>query len=69
MVDVRGLRYSYAGSAEPALRGIDFTVDAGEVFRFLGPRVVGKSATQKILVGLLDDYDRQAAVFDRAVDE
>lgn len=67
MLRVRDLRYTYPGADEPALAGIDFNVDAGEVFGFLGPSGAGKSTTQKVLIGLLDDYEGRVRVFDREV--
>lgn len=36
-----------------ALRGIEFTVERGEIFGFLGPNGAGKTTTIKILMGLL----------------
>jgi ABC-2 type transport system ATP-binding protein len=48
-VEVRGLRKRY-GSFE-ALRGIDFTIEAGEVFGLLGPNGAGKTTTVEILEG------------------
>ena len=67
MIDVRGLEYTYGGGEHPALRGIDFSIEAGEVFGFLGPSGAGKSTTQKVLVGLLDDYVGDVTVLDREV--
>lgn len=69
MIRVSDLRYTYAGADTPALRGVDFEVADGEVFGFLGPSGAGKSTTQKVLTGLLDDYDGEVRVFDRAVSE
>ena len=69
MIDVRGLRYTYSGADQPALRDLDFSVRAGEVFGFLGPSGAGKSTTQKVLIGLLDDYSGEAMIFDREVRE
>ena len=47
---VSGLRKSY-GDHE-ALRGIDFTIDTGEVFGLLGPNGAGKTTTVEIFEGL-----------------
>jgi len=43
-IDVRQLRKTYPGGVE-AVKGINFQVDAGEVFGLLGPNGAGKSTT------------------------
>jgi ABC-2 type transport system ATP-binding protein len=48
-VEVRDLTKSYGG--HEALRGIDFTIEAGEVFGLLGPNGAGKTTTVEILEG------------------
>lgn len=65
MIRVRDLRYTYTGATEPALRGLDFEIEAGEVFGLLGPSGAGKSTTQKVLIGLLEDYKGTVELFDR----
>lgn len=51
MIEVKGVTKAY-GQIE-ALRGIDFTVQAGEIVGLLGPNGAGKSTTIKILTGYL----------------
>jgi ABC-2 type transport system ATP-binding protein len=48
-IEVQGLRKSYG--ANEVLRGIDFEVEANEVFGFLGPNGAGKTTTIEILEG------------------
>lgn len=37
---------------KPIIKGIDFTIKAGEIFGFLGPNGAGKSTTLRMIVGL-----------------
>jgi ABC-2 type transport system ATP-binding protein len=52
VIEVSGLRFAY-GDVE-AVRGVDFSVDRGEILGFLGPNGAGKSTTIKMLTGQLD---------------
>jgi ABC-2 type transport system ATP-binding protein len=48
-IEVRGLRKTYADFE--AVRGIDFSVQRGEIFGLLGPNGAGKTTTVEILEG------------------
>jgi fluoroquinolone transport system ATP-binding protein len=63
MITVENLSFTYPKATEPALRGLHFQIARGEIFGFLGPSGAGKSTTQKILIGLLKDYQGQVSVF------
>jgi fluoroquinolone transport system ATP-binding protein len=69
VIDVRDLAFTYAAAPEPAVRGVSFSVAAGEVFGFLGPSGAGKSTTQKILTGLLSGYAGSVRVLGREVSD
>jgi fluoroquinolone transport system ATP-binding protein len=66
VIRVRGLTFSYPKAAEPAVRGMDFSVSSGEIFGFLGPSGAGKSTTQKLLIGLLRGHGGEATVWGKA---
>src|SRR5438093_9195839 len=63
VVQVRGLRKSY-GDVE-AVRGIDLTVERGEVFALLGPNGAGKTTTVEILEGYRQRTGGEASVLER----
>lgn len=67
MITVEQLHYRYAGAEQDALQGLDFTIDKGEIFGFLGPSGSGKSTTQKLLFKLLAGYVGQACIDGREV--
>lgn len=51
VIEVRGLHKRF-GSFE-ALRGVDFTVNKGDVYGFLGPNGAGKSTSLRIILDLI----------------
>ncbi len=65
MIDVNGLVFTYPGAKEPAVNDLEFSVADGEIFGFLGPNGAGKSTTQKVLIGLLRDYQGKVNVLGR----
>jgi fluoroquinolone transport system ATP-binding protein len=69
MISVADLRFTYAGGTAPALAGLSFSVEPGEIFGFLGPSGAGKSTTQKVLIRLLQSYDGAVTVMGRPLNE
>ena len=63
MIEVNNLSYTYAGAQKPAVKGLSFAIQPGEVFGFLGPSGAGKSTTQKVLIGLLREFLGNVQVF------
>lgn len=66
VIRVQGLTFIYPTATEPAIRGMDFTVDRGEIFGFLGPSGAGKSTTQKVLIGLLRGHGGKVSVWGKS---
>lgn len=69
-VEARGLRYSYRvrrknknGPSRPALAGVDFTIQPGEIFGFLGPNGGGKTTLFRILATLTRPDEGSLRVF------
>src|SRR3979490_978415 len=60
-IAAHALTRTFKGGIE-AVRGIDLTVAAGEVFGFLGPNGAGKSTTVRMLCTLLAPTSGQAVV-------
>lgn len=60
MIQVNNLSFSY--TKQPFISDMSFSVSSGEIFGFLGPSRAGKSTLQKILIGLLTNYQGSAVV-------
>ena len=52
LLEARGIERGYR--RRTVLRGIDLTIDAGEIVALLGPNGAGKTTLMKVVVGLLD---------------
>lgn len=50
IIEVNGLRKAYG--AQPAVDGVSFAVEVGEIFGILGPNGAGKTTTVECVVGL-----------------
>ncbi|WP_146908273.1 ATP-binding cassette domain-containing protein, partial [Bacillus paralicheniformis] len=69
MIEVSGLRFTYPGQKMPVLKGIDFSIQKGEIFGFLGPSGAGKSTIQKILIGILKQYEGRVSVMGKELSQ
>jgi energy-coupling factor transport system ATP-binding protein len=52
-VVAEGLRWTYRGAARPALDGLDFRLEGGQVLLVLGPSGSGKSTLARALAGIV----------------
>ncbi|RYD06945.1 hypothetical protein N752_01250 [Desulforamulus aquiferis] len=69
MIKVAKLGFKYKGNHGLVVKNINFQVEKGEIFGFLGPSGAGKSTTQKVLIGLLKNYQGSVKVFDKDLGE
>lgn len=69
MIEVKDLQFTYPGASDRTLKGINFSVKKGEIFGFLGPSGAGKSTTQKIIIGLLKQYQGHVSVMGKKFKE
>jgi len=56
MLTIENLNYTYSKSGKHAIKGIDFSIEKGQVFGLLGPSGAGKTTTQRLVIGLLAGY-------------
>ena len=67
MIKVDSLFYTYPGQKSASapvatLKGLNFDIQSGEIFGFLGPSGSGKSTTQKLMTGILGGYQGKIEV-------
>ncbi len=53
VIEVSDLIYKYSGSETPAIKGLSFSVNRGEIFGLLGPNGAGKTTTLSLISTLL----------------
>ena len=65
VVEVKDLKkvYGKGKKAVSALKGINFSIEEGEIFGILGPNGAGKSTTLNILIGLLSPTSGTVKIF------
>lgn len=66
IIDVDKLGFSYNEETR-ILDNLSFHVNKGEVFGFLGPNGAGKSTTQKILIGMLKNYQGSVKILGKEI--
>ena len=62
IVEANKLVKQYPGSPAPAVRGVSFAIQQGEIFGFLGPNGAGKTTSISMLSCLLKPTDGSATV-------
>jgi ABC-2 type transport system ATP-binding protein len=69
MIETQGLRKSFRSRAGretktvEAVRGVDLSVAAGEIFGFLGPNGAGKTTTLRMVAGLMKPDAGSVSIF------
>ncbi len=64
IIQINKLRVEYGGAMpKVALKGLDLTVNAGEVFGYLGPNGAGKTTTMNVLLGFANATSGMAQLF------
>lgn len=66
MIQVNNLSFHY-GQETQVLHHLNFDIQSGEIFGFLGPSGAGKTTTQQILMGLLNGFEGQVKVMGRDI--
>jgi ABC-2 type transport system ATP-binding protein len=62
---VRNLKKSYGkkDAKNEVLKGINLTINPGQIIGYIGPNGAGKSTTVKILCGILPDFEGEVTIF------
>jgi ABC-2 type transport system ATP-binding protein len=66
-VEIEDLSVRYPGKhAKDALRGLNLTVQKGQIFGFLGPNGAGKTTAIKTMIGLIPEYKGKVSLLGKA---
>jgi fluoroquinolone transport system ATP-binding protein len=63
------LEFSYPKSEKKAVNGVSFAIKKGEIFGFLGPNGAGKTTTQKVIIGLLKNYNGYVEILGKNLED
>ncbi|WP_096440023.1 ABC transporter ATP-binding protein [Alteribacter populi] len=69
MIQISELFYTYPGNHRPTIKGVNLSVKKGEIFGFLGPSGTGKSTLQKVLIGVLKNYQGKVRVLGQEAEQ
>jgi len=56
MIKIENVSFTYPITHKKAIQHLDFEIEQGEIFGFLGPSGAGKTTTQRLIIGLLKGY-------------
>ena len=68
-LEISGISKTYRGSDTPCLKGIDITLEQGEILVLLGPSGCGKTTLLKILAGLEDQDEGTITIEGKPIDD
>jgi fluoroquinolone transport system ATP-binding protein len=57
MIKIEDVSFTYPVTQKKAINHLQFEIDKGEIFGFLGPSGAGKTTTQRLIIGLLKGYN------------
>ncbi|GGA66147.1 ABC transporter ATP-binding protein [Ornithinibacillus halotolerans] len=69
VIEVRDLYKKYPKQKKPAVNGISFQVEQGEIFGLLGPNGAGKTSTIKLLTSRMPLDKGKVKIFDLDMDD
>jgi fluoroquinolone transport system ATP-binding protein len=69
MIKVENLSYAYPKSKEIVLKNLNFEIEQGEIFGFLGHSGAGKSTTQKILYKILHGFSGEISIKNKPLND
>ncbi|MDP3388103.1 MAG: ATP-binding cassette domain-containing protein [Eubacteriales bacterium] len=56
MIKIEDVSFTYPVTQKKAINHLQFEIEKGEIFGFLGSSGAGKTTTQRLIIGLLKGY-------------